>query len=193
MHISLYCITSSESRGGTDGPRFPVASVFAVFECEKVRHLTHKIVLNSTRCAKHAGNTLESHLHCQKVMKRYTARYSLAAVVLLFAAGAIENRTGGQKHKDTGEDFIFEVQPREIAAGEGAVLRWSIKGATQITIEEEPESMVGRGELQKLGTFEGGSGTLQVKPAENTTYVISCTGETKYTCASLSVRVRVKR
>jgi hypothetical protein len=90
-------------------------------------------------------------------------------------------------------DFLFEIQPREIAAGETATLRWSIKGATKITIEEAPESSIGRAELHRLGTFQGGSGTLQVSPVENTTYVISCEGSTTYSCASLSVRVRVKR
>lgn len=95
--------------------------------------------------------------------------------------------------RENSEEFVFEVQPHEIAVGESAVLRWSIKGATKVTIEETPESSIGRSELHKIGDFEGSSGTLQVRPAEDTTYVISCVGSTKYSCASLSVPVRMKR
>jgi len=123
------------------------------------------------------------------------ARYGLLGVLLLRLSAFGQNAVSfEQKHESQkSDDFLFEVQPREIAAGETAVLRWAIKGATKITIEEAPESSVGRGELRKLGTFEGSSGTLQVRPTENTTYVVSCEGSTGYSCASLSVRVRVKQ
>jgi hypothetical protein len=99
-----------------------------------------------------------------------------------------------QKNQDAkSEDFLFEIQPRVITPGTTAVLRWSIKGATKVVIEEAIESGTGPGALHTLGTFEGNSGTLEVKPTDNTTYVISCTGSTTYSCASLSVRVRVKQ
>ena len=120
---------------------------------------------------------------------------ALLGLILLWVFGfnqevaPIEQKNQGPRS----EDFIFEIQPREIAAGETAVLRWSIKGATRITIEETPESSAGNSALHELGTFEGGSGSLQVMPTQNTTYVISCVGSTTYSCASLSVRVRVKR
>jgi len=91
------------------------------------------------------------------------------------------------------DDFVFDVKPREVAPGETAVLHWSIKGAKEITIEASPESGAARGRLHPLGTFEGGSGSLEVKPAEDTTYIISCEGLTTYACASLTVRVRVKK
>jgi len=116
-------------------------------------------------------------------------------VLLLQITGASQDavRVAQKSEVQKPEDFLFEVQPREIAAGGIAVLRWSIKGATEITIEEAPESSAGNRELHKLGTFQGSSGTLEVKPKENTTYVISCVGSTSYACASLTVRVRVKQ
>jgi hypothetical protein len=66
------------------------------------------------------------------------------------------------------------------------------KGATKVTIAEASESGIGRPELRKIGSFDGSSGTLEVKPKENTNYVITCEGSTTYTCASISVRVRVR-
>ena len=46
--------------------------------------------------------------------------------------------------------------------------------------------------LRKVGSFDS-TGSLQVQPSEDTTYVFSCEGSTTYSCASVSVRVRVKR
>ncbi len=82
-------------------------------------------------------------------------------------------------------DFLLEIQPKVIAPGEAAVLRWAVKGATKVVIEEAVESTA---ELRKIGTF-GGSGTLTVHPLRDTTYVISC-DVSAYSCASVSVRVR---
>jgi hypothetical protein len=83
---------------------------------------------------------------------------------------------------------VFEVQPRVIAAGETAVLHWSIKGATKVVIEEMQEWSR---DLRKLGAFDA-TGSLLVRPKQSTTYVISCAGSTTYSCASVTVRVRVK-
>ena len=116
------------------------------------------------------------------------ARYCLLAVLLLGASG----RAIGFAHKadvQKSDDFLFEIQPRVIVAGETALLRWSIKGATKVVIEEASKSSR---ELHKIGTF-GGSGSLQVRPTEDTTYVITCEGSTTYSCASVSIRVRVKQ
>jgi hypothetical protein len=119
------------------------------------------------------------------------AGYGLLALVLLVASSSSLSidQTAHAKGTQKSEDFVFEVQPRVIAAGETAVLRWSIKGATKVVIEEMPEW--GR-DLRVLGTF-GATGTLRVSPRESTTYVISCTGPTTYSCASVTVRVRVKQ
>jgi hypothetical protein len=87
------------------------------------------------------------------------------------------------------DDFIFEVEPSVIAPGETAVLYWSIKGATKVVIEEASTS---NGELHKIGEY-GASGRLEIRPRADTTYVVSCEGSTKYSCASISLRVRVKQ
>ncbi len=77
-------------------------------------------------------------------------------------------------------DFLFEVQPQVIAAGETAILRWNIKGATKVMLEEASASKRG---LHSMGTF-GSRGTLKISPQESTTYVITCEGSTTYTCLS---------
>ena len=104
----------------------------------------------------------------------------LVAVLLLWSPsrGQDGSRTSARADTQKSQDFVFEVHPRQIAVGDVAVLRWSIKGATKITIEEAPESGVGVRELHKIGTFEGSSGTLEVRPTENTTYVSTCEGST---------------
>ena len=110
----------------------------------------------------------------------------------LFALLLLEMPTYGrdvQPGVQKSEDFLVDVQPRTIAAGETAVLRWSIKGATKVLIEEASGS---RRALSTVGTF-GGSGTLKVRPKENTTYVVTCEGSTTYSCASVSIRVQVKK
>lgn len=120
----------------------------------------------------------------------HVARCCLAAIMVLAAhspsRGVAREPTERIRKPD---DFSVRVQPREIAPGETALLRWSIKGATKVLIEEASESSR---KLRELGTF-GGSGTLQVRPKEDTTYVFSCQGLTTYSCASVSIRVRVKR
>jgi hypothetical protein len=122
------------------------------------------------------------------------ARYCLLTLVLLGIPGRsqdaaeVHERRAAKPPQNT-DDFLFEVQPRVIAAGDTALLRWSIKGATKVTIEEASESSR---ELRKLGTF-GRNGSLEVKPKVDTTYIISCEGSTTYSCASVTVRVRVKK
>lgn len=79
-------------------------------------------------------------------------------------------------------------KPSVIAPGETAILRWSIKGATKVLIAEVSASSR---DLQKIGTFAG-SGQIEVRPREDTIYVLTCEGSTTLKCASASVRVRVK-
>ena len=97
-------------------------------------------------------------------------------------------RAADKPKKEQSGDFLFEVQPPVIAPGEAALLRWSIKGATKVVIEE---ASTRNSQLHKIGTF-GGSGSLQVRPKEDTTYVVSCEGS-RTSCASVSVRVRTKQ
>lgn len=85
--------------------------------------------------------------------------------------------------------FMLEASPPVIYAGDSTILRWSIEIADEVTIEEAPRST---GKLRTMGTFNA-TGSLQVTPAEDTTYVISCTGATGYSCVAKAVRIRVKR
>ena len=119
------------------------------------------------------------------------ARCCILALIVLGVPSRSQDvaRVVHEQGSKKSDDFLFEVQPRVIAAGETVVLHWSIKGATKVVIEEASKSS---NALHKLGTF-GGSGSLQVWPNEDTTYVVSCEGSTSHSCASVSVRVRVKR
>jgi len=85
------------------------------------------------------------------------------------------------------ENYVLRAEPSIIAPGVLVTLHWSIPGATRVSIDATGAT---HRELQHVGTF-GGSGEVQVKPAEDTMYVISCEGSTTISCASVSVRVRV--
>jgi hypothetical protein len=90
----------------------------------------------------------------------------------------------------TGGVFAFhlEAAPSVIGPGEMALLQWNIRGATSVFIEAATRT----GGLRTIGKF-GGRGTLQVEPKEDATYIISCEGVTTLSCASLTIRVRVRR
>ena len=64
---------------------------------------------------------------------RQATGYSLLALVLL---GAPSRSQDVGRSEQKADDFLFEVQPPVIAPGETALLRWSIKGATKVVIEE---------------------------------------------------------
>lgn len=115
-------------------------------------------------------------------------RILLGTFLLAVALAAVAQRPSQKT-----DNFVFAVTPREITAGESAVLRWSIKGATRITIEQAIQTPEGRTRTIAIGAFDGESGTLRVSPAETTTYIIDCEGSTMYSCASLTVKVRVKQ
>ena len=83
-------------------------------------------------------------------------------------------------------DFVFEAVPPVVAPGQASLLRWKIQGAAKVTIEEAS----GTGTLHTIGEFDG-TGTLEVRPARDSTYVVSCKGSTTFSCASVSIRVRV--
>ena len=117
-----------------------------------------------------------------------------ASCLLLLFWMPVSGQTASSRQAKTTEktkDFTCEIRPQEIAPGEVAVLRWSIKGATKIIVQEAPDSRAGS--LRVIGEFEGATGKLEVRPKESTTYVIVCEGSNTLVCASASVRVRVKR
>lgn len=86
------------------------------------------------------------------------------------------------------EQFLFEAEPASISPGETSILRWNIPGATSVAIEETSRT----GKLHLLGKFPG-SGTLSVQPRSDAIYVISCEGSPEISCASLTVRVHLKK
>jgi len=119
-------------------------------------------------------------------MARVAPHYLLALILTGLTSTAEDNRKPAAQES---RDFLFEAQPKKITPGETAVLRWSIKGATKVLIEEKSESS---DRLRVLGTF-GGSGSLEVHPTQDTMYVLSCEGSTAYSCASATVQVRVRK
>ena len=119
---------------------------------------------------------------------RQVTGYCLLALVLLAAPSRSQDVGRSADKQQKLDDFLFDVQPRVIDPGETALLRWSIKGATKVVIEEASKS---KSQLHEIGTFAG-SGSLKVRPIEDTTYVISCEGPTT-SCASVSVRVRPRQ
>jgi hypothetical protein len=114
----------------------------------------------------------------------------LLFVLWMPGSGQTASRDAKKTTAKKADDFRCEIRPREIAPGEVAVLRWSIKGATKVVVQEAPDSRASG--LRSIGEFDGESGELEVRPKESTTYVILCEGSTRYVCASTFVRVRVK-
>jgi hypothetical protein len=123
-------------------------------------------------------------------MARITRCGILAIALLVFLCRSQDSSQIVAQHQTPKpDDFTFEVQPRAIQPGEKAVLHWSVKGATKVVIAEWPESQRGS---RNLGEF-GATGSLEVAPKEDTTYLIRCEGSTTYVCASVSLRVTPKK
>lgn len=114
------------------------------------------------------------------------ARYVLFASVLAASGCARVRVAASPASAPSTKDFVFVAEPSFIAPGETATLRWNIQGATSVTIEEA----AGTGKLHLVGEF-GASGTLPVRPRESSTYVVACKGSTTFSCASVSVHVRL--
>ena len=112
---------------------------------------------------------------------------SLTLAVLITIAPA-QQSARHQSARDAG-DFFVEIQPKLITPGEVATIRWHIKSATRVVIEEVRSST---GKLRKIGEF-GAEGSMEVRPVEDMTYVLNCEGATSYSCASVSIRVREKK
>ena len=120
-------------------------------------------------------------------MHRLVRSVFLTLAVLITIAPAKQ----GEKHQSGRNvgDFFVEIQPKLIAPGEVATIRWHIKNATRVVIEEARSST---GKLRKIGEFAG-EGSMEVRPVEDMTYVLNCEGPTSYSCASVSIRVREKK
>jgi len=121
----------------------------------------------------------------------HPAKYFLFLVCLLALPISSQNfsRVAREPKEPKRTDFIFEVRPKVIAPGETATLRWSIKGATKVLIEA---SALSDRPLRQIGKF-GAKGSIEIRPKEDTIYVVTCDGPTAYSCASASISVRVRQ
>ena len=86
--------------------------------------------------------------------------------------------------------YMFEAEPAAVEPGQSTTLHWSIPGATKVTIDAA--GMNDRRELVNVGTFAA-TGQVDVRPAGDTTYVITCENAESVTCASVSVRVLIRK
>ena len=112
--------------------------------------------------------------------------FSLVLLSLLTCSRGFQSSEPGTPEQKP--DYVFIAEPSIIEPGESATLVWRIPDATDVSIDAAGYR---ERELHRLGTF-GGSGKLEVKPLEDTTYVISCEGSKTLVCASVSVRVRIR-
>ena len=120
-------------------------------------------------------------------------RDQLVALAVLAAPACIHNSavrlSQDADAAKASQGYVLAAEPSVISPGESAVLLWKVPGATKVSVSAG--ASVG-GEFHDIGAF-GGSGRLEVQPAEDTTYVITCEGSSTISCASVSVRVRVNR
>ncbi len=113
----------------------------------------------------------------------------VALLALATTACIHNNAVRVTQGEDPSRGYVLAVEPSVISPGESAVLFWKVPGATKVSVAEV--ASVGD-EFHDSGLFDS-SGSLEVRPAKDTTYVITCEGSTTLSCASVSVRVRVKR
>ncbi len=79
-------------------------------------------------------------------------------------------------------------QPKLIAPGEVATILWHMENATRVVIEEVRSST---GKLRKIGELAAGV-VWNYAQLKTMTYVLDCEGAARYSCASVSIRVREK-
>jgi hypothetical protein len=117
-------------------------------------------------------------------------RSAIALVGLLLWPAGSASKTVPESPKSP-QIIQFVVEPRVIHSGETAVLRWSAQNASEVLLEEavDPNARV-RAFFHTIGKFPP-DGTLEVRPAVSTTYVVSC-GDERIGCSSASVHVKVK-
>ena len=75
--------------------------------------------------------------------------------------------------------------------GQSVTLRWEARNTSQVMLEQavDPNADI-RAQFTPLGTFPA-SGTLEVRPNDSITYVVSC-GNELIGCSSASVHILVK-
>lgn len=130
------------------------------------------------------------------------ALHCLLALVLMGvpSRGQDVARSADKQEKQKSDEFLFEVQPRVLAAGEAAVLRWSIEGATTVVIRGnvnayshwQGNAVVPR-DFQQRGTAPSGPARpdLYAKKTVRSTRAARTAGISKITLGNGSKRLRI--
>ena len=85
----------------------------------------------------------------------------------------------------------FTASPQIAHRGERVLLHWDARNVPVVLLEEAPDPGADiRADFQSLGTFPA-SGSLEVFPKDNMTYVLSC-GNELIGCSTAAIRVVVK-
>ena len=88
------------------------------------------------------------------------------------------------------EIVSFTANPKVIAHGETVTLAWEMRGVPSVSIAWGPEYHQ-RGTMQRKTELPP-SGTMIVRPMENTLYVLECGTLAGDVCMAASASVRVK-
>ena len=88
------------------------------------------------------------------------------------------------------EIVSFTVKPKVITRGETVTLAWKTRGVPSVSIAWGPEYHQ-RGTMQRKTELPP-SGTMTVRPMENTLYVLECGTLAGDVCMAASASVRVK-
>ena len=109
------------------------------------------------------------------------------AIACVAIAGGLSCRYAPPVMPPPADAVVFRADPPTIEPGESATLIWNVPGASKVSIQEA----VGEAKLRDVGSFAS-HGSLAVQPVEDSTYVIACEEDSKVSCASVRVRIRVK-
>jgi peptidoglycan-associated lipoprotein len=125
-----------------------------------------------------------------KINSPFRASLLLALFAVLFVAGCGKkppippppppptSNGGTTNNAPSGKPVVaeFTAEPSSIEAGQSAILRWSVSGASDISIDHG------------IGTVQG-SGTSRVSPSITTTYTLTANGAAGSTTATATVRI----
>jgi hypothetical protein len=106
----------------------------------------------------------------------------------LFAGGPAQLPASNAHALKPGGERSIQAQPAEIRRGRPVLLSWFNPHTTEVLVEEA-SGITGRGTLRTIGRYPS-QGSIEVRPAETTMYVISCAGPSSKCAESICVMVR---